>query len=288
MFWQLVVSGLATGCIYALVALGLTLIYKATEHVNFAQGEMAMIGAFLGYTLYSDLHFPVVLAVIGAVILSGVVGLVIQLVVIRPAANQPHFNIFIITLGLSIVLKSLAGLVWSHDEFPFPGLFPVRSVTIGPVVVTPLNLGTIGVALAIMLALFAFFRYTRHGIAMRAVCERPEAAQLMGVEVRRVFASVWVLSGAVSGLAGALIAPVLNLSTHMGAVVIPAFAAAILGGWGSFPGAIAGGMALGVIENLAGGYLAGQIKNMVPFLVVLGVLVVRPQGLLGEKEIRKV
>ena len=288
MFWQLVVSGLATGCIYALVALGLTLIYKATEHVNFAQGEMAMIGAFLGYTLYSDLHFPVVLAVVGAVILSGIVGLVIQLVVIRPAANQPHFNIFIITLGLSIVLKSLAGLVWSHDEFPFPGLFPVRSVTIGPVVVTPLNLGTIAVALSIMVALFAFFRYTRYGIAMRAVCERPEAAQLMGVEVRRVFASVWVLSGAVSGLAGALIAPVLNLSTHMGAVVVPAFAAAILGGWGSFPGAIAGGMALGVIENLAGGYLAGQIKNMVPFLVVLGVLVLRPQGLLGEKEIRKV
>ncbi len=288
MFWQLVVSGLATGCIYALVALGLTLIYKATEHVNFAQGEMAMIGAFLGYTLYSDLHFPVVLAVIGAVILSGVVGLLIELVVIRPAANQPHFNIFIITLGLSIVLKSLAGLVWSHDEFPFPGLFPVRSVTIGPVVVTPLNLGTIGVALAIMLGLFAFFRYTRHGIAMRAVCERPEVAQLMGVEVRRVFAAVWVLSAGVSGLAGALIAPVLNLSTHMGAVVIPAFAAAILGGWGSFPGAIAGGMALGVVENLAGGYLAGQIKNMVPFLVVLGVLVVRPQGLLGEKEIRKV
>ncbi len=288
MFWQLVVSGLATGCIYALVALGLTLIYKATEHVNFAQGEMAMIGAFLGYTLYTDLHLPVALAVIGAVILSGVVGLVIELVVIRPAANQPHFNIFIITLGLSIVLKSLAGLVWSHDEFPFPGLFPVRSVTIGPVVVTPLNLGTIAVALSIMVALFLFFRYTRHGIAMRAVCERPEAAQLMGVEVRRVFASVWVLSAAVSGLAGALIAPVLNLSTHMGAVVIPAFAAAILGGWGSFPGAIAGGMALGVIENLAGGYLAGQIKNMVPFLVVLGVLVIRPQGFLGEKEIRKV
>ncbi len=288
MFWQLVVSGLATGCIYALVALGLTLIYKATEHVNFAQGEMAMVGAFLGYTLYTDLHLPVALAVVGAVVLSGVVGLVILFVVIRPAASQPHFNVFIITMGLSIVLRSLAGLVWSHDEFPFPGLFPVRSVAIGPVVVTPLNLGTIAVAVGIMVGLFAFFRYTRHGVAMRAVCERPEAAQLMGVEVRRVFAAVWVLSAAVSGLAGALIAPVLNLSTHMGAVVIPAFAAAILGGWGSFPGAIAGGMALGVIENLAGGYLAGQIKNMVPFLVVLGVLVVRPQGFLGEKEIQKV
>ncbi len=288
MFWQLVVSGLATGCIYALVALGLTLIYRATEHVNFAQGELAMVGAFLGYTLYTHLHVPVVAAVAGAVILSGMVGWITQFCVIRPAEGQPHFNVFIITLGLSIVLKSVAGLIWSHEEFPFPPLFPVRSVEIGPVVVTPLNLGTIGVALGIMVGLFVFFRYTRYGIAMRAVCEKPEAAQLMGVEVRRVFAFVWILSTGVSGLAGALIAPVLNLSTHMGAVVIPAFAAAILGGWGSFPGAIAGGMALGVIENLAGGYLAAQIKNMVPFLTVLAVLVVRPQGFLGEKEIRKV
>jgi len=288
MFWQLVVSGLATGCVYALVALGLTLIYRATEHVNFAQGELAMVGAFLGYTLHVQLLLPVWAAVLGGAVLGGAVGWACELAVIRPAEGQPHVNVFIITLGLSIVLKSLAGMVWSHDEFPFPPLFSPRGVRLGSVVVTPLNVGTIAVALGIMVGLFAFFRYTRHGVAMRAVCENPEAAQLMGVEVRRVYAFAWILSAGLSALAGALIAPVLNLSTHMGAVVIPAFAAAILGGWGSFPGAIAGGMALGVIENLAGGYLAAQIKNMVPFLVVLAVLVARPQGLLGEREVRKV
>jgi branched-chain amino acid transport system permease protein len=288
MFVQLVVSGLATGCIYSLVALGLVLIYKATEHVNFAQGEMAMVSAFFAYTLHVRAGLPIVLAVLGAVMLSAGLGWGIERLAVRPAWRQPHFNIFIITLGVSIVLKSLAGLVWSHDEFAFPSPFPTRAVRFDGVVVTPLNLGTIGVALSIMVGLFLFFRYTRFGIAMRAVCERPEAAQLMGVEVRRVFAFSWMLSAAVTGLAGALIAPVLNLSTHMGAVVIPAFASAILGGWGSVPGAIAGGMMLGVIENLAGGYLASQVKNMVPFLVVLAVLVVRPQGLLGEKEIRKV
>jgi branched-chain amino acid transport system permease protein len=139
-----------------------------------------------------------------------------------------------------------------------------------------------------MAALFVFFRYTRLGLAMRAVCERPRTAELMGVDVGRVFSLTWILSAGITALGGVLIAPILNLSTHMGNIAIPAFAAAILGGWGSIPGAIAGGMLLGVLENLAGGYLFSEIKNMVPFLAVLGILVIRPQGLLGEKEIRKV
>lgn len=288
MFWQLVASGLATGCIYSLVALGLVLIYKATEHVNFAQGEMAMVSGFLGYTLYAHVGLPIVVAALGATALSAILGWAIERLAVRPAARESHFNIFIITLGVSIVLRSLAGLIWTHDEFAFPSPFPTRAVRVAGVVVTPLNLGTIGAALCIMLSLFAFFRYTKLGVAMRAVCEKPDTAQLMGIEVRRLFSLAWILSAAVTALGGILIAPVLNLSTHMGAVVIPAFAAAILGGWGSVPGAIAGGMLLGVMENLAGGYLVSQIKNVVPFLVVLAVLVLRPQGLLGEREIRRV
>jgi branched-chain amino acid transport system permease protein len=288
MFWQLLVSGMATGCVYALIALGLVLIYKATERVNFAQGEMAMVSAFLGYTLYNNLHLPPIAAALGAVLLSVPMGWLIERLCVRPALRQPPFNVFIITLGLSIVLKSVAGFAWSHDEFPAPSLFSTQAIRLGSAVVTPQNLGTIGVALAIMAALFVFFRYTRMGVAMRAVCERPRTAQLMGVDVGRIFSFTWMLSTAVTALGGVLIAPTLNLSTHMGAVVIPGFAAAILGGWGSIPGAIAGGVLLGVLENLAGGYLYSEIKNMVPFLAVLGILVLRPQGLLGEKEVRKV
>ncbi|MBI5442761.1 MAG: branched-chain amino acid ABC transporter permease [Deltaproteobacteria bacterium] len=288
MFLQLTVSGLATGCVYALVALGLVLIFKATDRVNFAQGEMAMVSAFLGYTLFTRFHLPVVLSTLGAVALSLPLGWAIERLAVRPALRQPPFNVFIITLGVSIVLRSGAGYVWSHDEFPAPSLFATQGLHLGSVVVTPLNLGTIGVALAIMLALFAFFRFTDLGLAMRAVCERPRTAELMGVDVRRVFSLTWVLSSAITALGGVLIAPILNLSTHMGAIAIPAFAAAILGGWGSIPGAIAGGMLLGVLENLAGGYLFNEIKNMVPFLAVLGILALRPQGLFGEKEIRKV
>jgi branched-chain amino acid transport system permease protein len=279
---------LATGCIYALIALGLVLIFKATERVNFAQGEMAMVSAFLGYTLFNRFHLSPVVAAAGAVLLSVPMGWLVERLCVRPALRQPPFNVFIITLGLSIVLKSLSGFAWSHDEFPAPSLFSSAAIHLGPAVVTPQNLGTIGVAVAIMAALFVFFRFTRMGIAMRAVCERPRTAMLMGVDVGRVFSLTWMLSAAVTALAGVLIAPILNLSTHMGAIVIPGFAAAILGGWGSIPGAIAGGALLGVMENLAGGYLYSEIKNMVPFLAVLGILVIRPQGLLGEKEIRKV
>lgn len=288
MFLQLLVSGLATGSVYALVALGLVLIYKATERVNFAQGEMAMVSAFFGYTIFTRLHWPVIPSTLGAVGLSVPLGWAIERLALRPSLRQPPFNAFIITLGVGIILKSAAGFLWSHDEFPAPSLFPQRGIHLGGVVVTPLNLGTIAVALGIMAVLFAFFRYTRLGLAMRAVCERPRTAELMGVDVGRVFSLTWILSAAVTALAGVLIAPILNLSTHMGGIAIPAFAAAILGGWGSIPGAIAGGMLLGVLENLAGGYLFSEIKNMVPFLTVLGILVLRPQGLLGEKEIRKV
>lgn len=288
MFWQLFVSGLATGCVYALVALGFVLIFKATDRVNFAQGEMAMVSAFFGYTLFARFHWAVVPAALGAVVLSLPLGWAIERLAMRPSLRQPPFNAFIITLGVGIMLKSAAGFAWSHDEFPAQPLFPTQGIRFGSVVVTPLNLGTIGVALAIMAALFVFFRYTRVGLAMRAVCERPRTAELMGVDVGRVFSLTWVLSAGITALGGVLIAPLLNLSTHMGNIAIPAVSAAILGGWGSIPGAIAGGMLLGVIENLAGGYLLSEIRNMVPFLAVLGILVIRPQGLLGEKEIRKV
>lgn len=288
MLWQLIASGFATGCIYGLIAMGLGLIYKATERVNFAQGEMAMVSAFIGYTLYNRYHLNPAAAAAGAVVLSIPMGWIVERLCVRPALSQPPFNVFIITLGLSIVLRSLSGFAWSHDEFPAPSLFSTDAIRFGPAVVTAQNLGIIAVTVAIMVALFVFFRFTRMGIAMRAVCERPRTAMLMGVDVGRVFSLSWVLSAAVTSLAGVLIAPILNLSTHMGAIAIPGFAAAILGGWGSIPGAIAGGVLLGIVENLAGGYLFSEIKNMVPFIVVLAILVVRPQGLLGEREVRKV
>lgn len=288
MIWQLIVSGLATGCVYALVALGITLIYKATERVNFAQGEMAMISAFIGYTLFNRYGLPVYLACIIAVFASLPIGWLIERLTLRPTMRQPAFNAFIITLGIGIVLKSAAGFFWTHDECPAPQLFSMRGIPMGGIVMSPLNMGTIGIAVGIMLSLFAFFRYTRLGIAMRAVCQRPATAELMGVNLGMVYSLTWVISAGITAIAGVLIAPILNLSTQMGAIAISAFASAIIGGWGSIPGAIAGGMTLGIIQNLAGAYLSAEIKNMVPFLILLLILIIRPQGFFGEKEARKV
>jgi branched-chain amino acid transport system permease protein len=282
------VSGLATGSVYALMALALVIIYNATRTLNFAQGEMLMVSAFIAWTVYHGLAWPLPVAVIAAVVASALLALVVERLVIRRAIGATHWDVLIITLGLSLVLRAVAGLVWSHDEFPFPSLFPSRPVALGPVRVAPVSLGIIAASLALMLALWALFTRTRLGRAMRAVAQNQRAAQLMGISVERVYATAWALAAAVGALAGVLIAPVIFLSTKMGLIVINGFTAAVLGGFGSMPGAVLGGMLLGVIENLAPLYLPSSIRYAVPFLLLIGVLVVRPAGLLGRVGPRKV
>ena len=208
--------------------------------------------------------------------------------VIRPAIRAPHFNIFIITLGLSIVMKSLAGFIWSHNDYPYPSIFPDKTITIGSATIDMIGLGNIGTTLLLMLILYAFFKYTRYGTAMRAVSESQNAALLMGVNVHQSFSVTWAISFLVAAVAGILMAPVIFLSTHMGVVVINGFAAAILGGWGSIPGAIIGGLLLGVIDNVAPLYLPSQIKNIVPFITIFIVLVIRPRGIMGVERFTRV
>jgi len=213
---------------------------------------------------------------------------VVERLLIRRAVSATHWDVLIITLGLSLILRSLAGLLWTHDEFPFPSFFGTRPVALGPVRVAPVSLGIIGGSLALMTALAALFRWTRLGRAMRAVAQNQRAARLMGISVERVYATSWVLAAVVGAVAGVLVAPVVFLSSKMGLIVINGFTAAVVGGFGSMPGAVAGGMLLGVIENLAPLYLPSGIRYSVPFLVLIAILVVRPGGLLGRVERRKV
>jgi branched-chain amino acid transport system permease protein len=212
----------------------------------------------------------------------------VERLVIRPAIRAPHFNIFIITLGLSIVMKSVSGFIWSHNDYPYPSIFPDKIISIGSVTIDLIGLGNIGTTVGLMLILFVFFKYTRYGTAMRAVSESQNASLLMGVNVNQAFSVAWAISFLVAAVAGILMAPVIFLSTHMGAVVINGFAAAILGGWGSIPGAIVGGMLLGVIDNVAPLYLPSQIKNIIPFMIIFTVLVVRPRGIMGVEKFTKV
>jgi len=285
---HVIVSGLATGCIYALMALSLVIIYNATRTLNFAQGEMLMVSTFVAWAVQRAFGLPLVLTLVIAVVAAALLAFVLERVVIRRAIGATHWDVLIITLGLSLMLRAGAGLAWSHDEFPFPSFFSNRPIVLGPVRLAPVSLGIIGASLALMLALAALFRWTRLGRAMRAVAQNPRAARLMGISVERVYSYAWILAAVVGAVAGVLVAPVVFLSSKMGLLVINGFTAAVLGGFGSMPGAVVGGMLLGVLENLAPLYLPSSIRYAVPFVALVAILLVRPACLLGRVEQRKV
>lgn len=285
---HVVVSGLATGSIYALMALSLVIIYNATRTLNFAQGEMLMVSTFLGWAAQRLFGLPLVLTLVVAVVAAGIMGWLVERAIIRHSIGATHWDVLIITLGLSLGLRAAAGLVWTHDEFPFPSFFGTRPIALGPVRLAPVSLGIIGASLALMAGLYALFTWTKLGRAMRAVAQNQRAARLMGISVERVYSRAWMLAAMVGAVAGVLVAPVVFLSSKMGLIVINGFTAAVIGGFGSMPGAVLGGMLLGVIENLAPLYLPSGIRYSVPFLVLIAILLVRPAGLLGRVEQRKV
>ena len=285
---HVVVSGLATGSIYALMALSLVIIYNATRTLNFAQGEMLMVSTFIGWAAQRVFGLPLVVTLLVAVGAAALIAWLVERVIIRRSIGATHWDVLIITLGLSLVLRAAAGLAWTHDEFPFPSFFGTRPIALGPVRLAPVSLGIIGASLALMTGIYALFAWTRLGRAMRAVAQNQRAARLMGISVERVYSRAWVLAAVVGAVAGVLVAPVVFLSSKMGLIVINGFTAAVIGGFGSMPGAVLGGMLLGVLENLAPLYLPSGIRYSVPFLVLIAILLVRPAGLLGRVEQRKV
>ena len=285
---HVVVSGLATGSIYALMALSLVIIYNATRTLNFAQGEMLMVSTFVAWAAQRALGLPLPVTLVVAVAAAGLMGWLVERVVIRRAIGATHWDVLIITLGLSLMLRAGAGIAWTHDEFPFPSFFGTRPLALGPVRLAPVSLGIIAASLGLMAMLYALFTWTRLGRAMRAVAQNQRAARLMGISVERVYSRAWMLAAMVGAVAGVLVAPVVFLSSKMGLIVINGFTAAVIGGFGSMPGAVAGGMLLGVVENLAPLYLPSGIRYSVPFLVLTAILLVRPAGLLGRVEQRKV
>jgi branched-chain amino acid transport system permease protein len=286
MFLQQVVGGLATGSIYALVALGFILIFKATDVVNFAQGELMMVSTFFTKTMIDWLHPAGIgmwlVVVLLTIAFAALFGAILERLIVRPLMNAPVFSIVIATIGLSTLLIGLSGgVVWDWDTYPGKSPFSNKPVSLGGVVVTPLDLGIVGITVGLILILTLYFKFTKLGIAMRATQQNKQTATLMGINVKGIYAGTWALSAVVSGVAGFLAAPIIFIDTNMGFVVLKGFAGAVLGGWGSIPGAIVGGMALGVMENLATVYVWPQIKHMAAFLVLLIVLLCKPDGLLG-------
>lgn len=289
-YLQQVVSGVAQGCVYALVALGIVLIYKATETINFAQGELLMIGAFAAFTLISILGLNFWVGVGIAVFLTAIFGMGVDRVIIRPMVGQPAFAIVMVTLGFGFVARSVVGMIpgWGTDTYPIPSPFNGKVIEIGTLVISQDSAAVVGFTTILCTLLFVFFRYTRLGVAMQASSQNQLAAYYMGIPVKGIFTLIWGLSAAVSGLAGILLAPFTFVHSQMGLIVFKAFPAAILGGMMSIPGAIIGGLIIGIVEALAGFYLPEGFKDVAAYVVLLVVLVLKPEGIFGVVHKKKV
>jgi branched-chain amino acid transport system permease protein len=289
MFMQLVVSGIALGSIYALIGLALVLVHKATDIVNFSQGEMATFSTFIAFTLLTKLHLPAIALVLLALPIGGALGVTVERFVMRPLTGTSPVNALIVTIGLWMLFHNGSGWIWGYDPYTFPSLFSPAPVTVLGATISMNSLGTIGVSLVIMVCLYVFFEFTREGIAMRAATMNRRAAQLMGVRINRVSMTSWGLAGALSMLSGILVAPMLFLDFDMMvSVLLKAFAGAILGGFNSLPGAVVGCLVIGVAENLFGAFVSNAFRDVFAFVVIVAVLMVRPTGLFSGKLVKKV
>jgi branched-chain amino acid transport system permease protein len=287
---QLIVSGLATGSLYALLALGLVIIYKTSNVLNFAHGEMAMVNTFIAFTLLEALHIPYFEAFLLAIIGSFLFGALMEIVLLRPARNPTPLGLIIITLGAQQVLYGTAGWIWGYDTKIFPSpLSDIKVHRLGRVVLSEANLWILTASIVLMVALLFFFRYAKLGIAMRAISQNVTTARLMGIRAPWVLSLTWAFASALGAVAGMLVAPITFLDPNMMLnPLLKAFAAATLGGMNSLAGAVVGGGSLGILENLVGGYLMPELKDSVAFFVIVLVLCLRPSGLLGRHYRRRV
>jgi branched-chain amino acid transport system permease protein len=290
LFFQRIVDGLASGAIYAAIALALVLIYRSTSLLNFAQGEMAMFSTFIGW-MFTDVGLPVWLSIVVAMAISFVAGAAIERLLIRPVGQDNLLAIVIVTIGIFIAVNALAGWIYGTDGRTFPSAFPNEQWDVGGVSIKAELIGNLAVLFGVVGLLFLIFQKTKVGLAMRAVANNIESSKLVGIKATRMLMLGWGLAAALGALAGCLVAPVLNLDLNlMGGVLIYGFAAATLGGFDSPIGAVVGGLIVGVVQALAGGYLGvfDQLEIGSAFLLILVVLLVKPSGLFGSTQVERV
>ena len=280
---QLIVNGAAAGCIYGLIALGFVLIYKATEMVNFAQGEIMMLGAFVAYTLISHFGMSYWAGFLLAICITTVFGYLLDAVVLRRVIGQPQFAVVMLTLGLGFIFRAAAGIGWGYDPVGFNTPFTNRTVGAGSLILGQDNVSIIVGTVVLCGILFVFFSKTRVGVAMQASSQNQLAAYYMGIPVRRIFSLIWAIAAGVAAIAGILLSPVSMIDVNMGFLGIKAFAAAVIGGFGSIPGSVIGGVLVGIVEQLAGYYLPVGFQEVTSNVVLLGMLILRPQGLFAER-----
>lgn len=287
---QLTIAGVAIGCIYALIALGFVLIYKATEVVNFAQGDVMMLGAFVAFTFASLWKLPFFVAVLLAIVVLAIVGAIFDRFLLRPIIGQPTFAAVMITLALGMVIRGVATMIpgWGTDTYALKAPYSDGVLRAGGVSVSTDHIAIIVLTTLVCLLLWAFFKRTRVGIAMQAASQNQLAANYMGIPVRRINTLIWAISSGVAAFAAVLLAPITFVHSNMGFIGLKAFPAAVVGGFGSIPGAIVGGLIIGLVESYSGFYLPEGFKDVAAYIVVLVMLMVKPNGLFGEKLRKKV
>lgn len=282
---QLALGGLAIGCIYSLIALGISMIIRATDILHFAQGELVMIGAMAGLSAFWLADMPFLLVLLAGMLGGGAVATLIELGAYRTLRmlRVPLINVVIATLGFSILLQNVARLVWGSEPLRYPTLFSSAGIFVGGFTVSPQLLWIVALSLIIMAGLLVFFRFTRLGVAMQAAAQDPEAAQLMGISVERTTAYTFAVSGMMAGAAGVLLGSLFFASFNMGFLTgVKAFVAATLGGLGSIAGAVVGGLLFGLIETFAGMVISTSYKDAIGMVILIAILLLAPHGLFGR------
>ncbi len=290
-FIQLALSGIANGAIFALVALGFVLIYKSSDVINFAQGELLLIGAYLTYAMVEQFGLWWPAGVIVAVVLAAIVGVLIEQLVLRPLIGEPVISVIMVTIGLSSLLRAIVGAIWGVTPRPAPQFLPTDTVTILGANISVDRIWAFALAITLFVILTFFFRYSREGIAMRAVADDQQAALSMGISVKKVWAVAWAIAAITAAVGGILLMSIFGgVSGTIARVGLIVFPVVILGGLDSIPGAIIGGLIIGLLQSFAGGYLPPEwgLGEVVPFIVLLLILLVRPYGLFGQRIIERV
>lgn len=286
-FVQLTVYGMANGAVLALAALGFVLIYKATSVINFAQGELLLVGAYLFYTAFVLLRLPLVVAVVAGVVAAAVLGVAVERLVLRPLIGENPIAVIMVTIGLAAVLKAVVQMFYGTAPQEMPKVLPAGSVSIAGAPVPLDRLLAVGIAAVVLAAFTAFFRWSRHGIAMRAVADDQQAALVQGISVRRIFALAWALAAVSALIAGILLGDIAEVSQNLASFGLVVFPVVILGGLDSVPGTIVGGVVIGLLSQYAEGLSPGA-SQVVPYIALVLILLVRPYGLFGQTRIERV
>ncbi|AVC42866.1 branched-chain amino acid ABC transporter permease [Achromobacter ruhlandii] len=286
-FLEVTLAGLGSGGLYALAALAFVIVYKATRVVNIAIGEFLMMGAYVFYAFAAGMAWPVWAAIAGAVALSAALGALVERLTIRPMLGESPISVFMITVGLASILVGVVELIWTADQRRLPEFMPRAPVIVGEAFVAPKVFYGFWVALALVLLVLAVFRYWRGGVALRATASDQGAAYAMGINVPRVFSLSWAAAGAIAAVSGVIVGAIGGISSSMGVFGLSVLVVVIVGGLDSVAGALVGGIFIGLLEAWAGAYLGGEYKLLATFVVLVAVLMMRPYGLFGTREIER-